>query len=157
MDIITVKETEHSILTITNDTKDILIITTDTTNTADTVIISKDIGPQGEKGNPGVDGLNGKSAYQLAVESGFVGTEQEWLLSLSGGISLKTKIERLLINGSQIVTQYPIYGLTSVYIHDVGFIDVSDYSNIVYINTIIELGSNSLHGNYSTVTYLAVY
>ena len=28
------------------------------------------------------DGSNGKSAYQIAVENGFVGTEQEWALTL---------------------------------------------------------------------------
>lgn len=30
---------------------------------------------------PGADGL---SAYEVAVENGFVGTEEEWLLSLKG-------------------------------------------------------------------------
>lgn len=30
------------------------------------------------------DGINGKSAYDLAVENGFKGTEQQWLLSLIG-------------------------------------------------------------------------
>ena len=28
------------------------------------------------------DGSNGKSAYQIATENGFVGTEQEWALTL---------------------------------------------------------------------------
>lgn len=32
----------------------------------------------GGKGNPG------KSAYQVAVDNGFVGTEEEWLASLKG-------------------------------------------------------------------------
>ena len=35
-------------------------------------------GPQGEKGDPG------KSAYQIAVENGFKGTEEEWIASLKG-------------------------------------------------------------------------
>ena len=30
------------------------------------------------------DGSNGKSAYEIAVDNGFVGTEQEWLESLKG-------------------------------------------------------------------------
>ncbi len=38
-------------------------------------------GPQGEKGANGADG---KSAYEIAVENGFDGTEQEWLASLKG-------------------------------------------------------------------------
>lgn len=29
-------------------------------------------------------GLGGKSAYQIAVDNGFEGTEKEWLLSLQG-------------------------------------------------------------------------
>ena len=54
---------------------------------------------KGEKGDPftyndftpeqllalkGENGINGKSAYQLAVEKGFVGTEAEWIASLKG-------------------------------------------------------------------------
>ena len=31
-----------------------------------------------------VKGLDGKSAYQIAVENGFEGTEEEWLASLKG-------------------------------------------------------------------------
>ena len=38
-------------------------------------------GPQGE---PGVDGQDGASAYEVAVADGFVGTESEWLDSLVG-------------------------------------------------------------------------
>ena len=32
----------------------------------------------------GERGLNGYSAYQIAVKNGYVGTEQEWLTSLNG-------------------------------------------------------------------------
>ena len=54
---------------------------------------------KGEKGDPftyndftpeqllalkGENGINGKSAYQLAVEKGFIGTEAEWIASLKG-------------------------------------------------------------------------
>ena len=54
---------------------------------------------KGEKGDPftyndftpeqllalkGEDGIDGKSAYQLAVDGGFVGTETEWIASLKG-------------------------------------------------------------------------
>lgn len=35
-------------------------------------------------GTRGEDGNNGKSAYQIAVDNGFVGTEREWLKSLRG-------------------------------------------------------------------------
>lgn len=46
-----------------------------------------DAGEKGEKGNPGERGpagADGKSAYQLAVDNGFTGTEAEWLASLVG-------------------------------------------------------------------------
>lgn len=41
-------------------------------------------GAQGPAGKNGVDGKNGQSAYELAVTSGFTGTESEWLTSLKG-------------------------------------------------------------------------
>ena len=39
---------------------------------------------QGPAGPAGADGSDGKSAYEIAVEEGFVGTESEWLASLVG-------------------------------------------------------------------------
>lgn len=41
-------------------------------------------GVQGEQGPAGESGAAGKSAYQIAVEEGFEGTEEEWLISLIG-------------------------------------------------------------------------
>lgn len=44
-------------------------------------------GPQGPQGDPGLkgdQGEDGRSAYQIAVQNGFEGTEQEWLASLKG-------------------------------------------------------------------------
>lgn len=50
-------------------------------------------GLQGEKGEQGVtgvpglngnNGIDGKSAYEIALESGFIGTEAEWITSLKG-------------------------------------------------------------------------
>ena len=40
-------------------------------------------GADGEDGKNGEDGLDGKSAYELALEDGFVGSLHEWLLSLA--------------------------------------------------------------------------
>lgn len=42
------------------------------------------VGPAGPRGFRGEDGQDGLSAYEIAVEQGFVGTEEEWLLSLKG-------------------------------------------------------------------------
>lgn len=41
-------------------------------------------GVPGAPGTPGTDGENGDSAYQVAVDNGFIGTEEEWLTSLVG-------------------------------------------------------------------------
>lgn len=41
-------------------------------------------GPEGKPGKDGVIGRDGKSAYEIAVENGFEGTETEWLESLKG-------------------------------------------------------------------------
>ena len=40
--------------------------------------------PGADSNVPGPDGADGKSAYEIAVENGFPGTEQEWLDSLVG-------------------------------------------------------------------------
>lgn len=41
-------------------------------------------GDKGDKGDTGATGINGQSAYQIATNQGFVGTEVEWLTSLKG-------------------------------------------------------------------------
>lgn len=49
-----------------------------------------DTGPAGPPGKPGAQGApgkDGKSAYLIAKEHGFTGTEQEWLESLKGKTS----------------------------------------------------------------------
>lgn len=45
-----------------------------------------DVGPQGPQGQAGE---NGKNAYQVAVDNGFVGTVTEWLSSLKGEKGLR--------------------------------------------------------------------
>ena len=42
-------------------------------------------GKDGPRGLDGHDGADGKSAYQLAVNNGYVGTESSWIASLSTG------------------------------------------------------------------------
>jgi len=41
-------------------------------------------GAKGDQGDTGANGQDGKSAYQHALDGGFVGTEVEWLASLKG-------------------------------------------------------------------------
>lgn len=42
------------------------------------------VGPEGPIGEKGDAGVNGKSAFDVAKENGFTGTEKEWLSSLKG-------------------------------------------------------------------------
>ncbi|MCM1226028.1 MAG: hypothetical protein NC320_01210 [Clostridium sp.] len=44
-----------------------------------------------QNGADGKDGIDGKSAYEIAVENGFYGTETEWLESLKGSDGLPGK------------------------------------------------------------------
>lgn len=46
--------------------------------------VKGDTGAQGAAGTPGKDGNDGKSAYQIAVDNGFKGSEKDWLDSLKG-------------------------------------------------------------------------
>lgn len=48
-----------------------------------------------ETGRPGDNGLPGASAYQIAVSSGFTGTEREWLDSLKFTIPDKQRLQSL--------------------------------------------------------------
>jgi hypothetical protein len=52
-------------------------------------------------GPPGETGADGKSAYEIAVENGFSGTEEEWLISLEGtdGINGKSAYQVAVDNG----------------------------------------------------------
>lgn len=47
-----------------------------------TVFIKGDPGSSGPVGPPGLPGPPGASAYEIALNNGFIGTEQEWLESL---------------------------------------------------------------------------
>lgn len=49
-------------------------------------------GIQGVQGVQGETGLQGKSAYQVAVDNGFIGTEQEWLATIKGGKGIHSPV-----------------------------------------------------------------
>ena len=95
----------------------------------DIKIIGKVVGNDGADGLKGDDGVNGKSAYELAVENGYEGTEQVWLNSLKGeqgiqgpagkdgtGINLKATKEDCLLAGDAYIDKDSghIYILTDV-------------------------------------------
>lgn len=58
-----------------------LICTLSDGNTIDAGEVPTIKGDDGEKGD---DGADGKSAYEIAVEQGYSGTEEEWIASLHG-------------------------------------------------------------------------
>lgn len=65
-----------------------------------------DKGDKGDKGDTGGQGVPGKSAYEIAVENGFVGTRDQWLASLQGkdgqpGPAGKSAYEVAVDNGFQ--------------------------------------------------------
>ena len=55
---------------------------TNADGTESTLIVKN--GQRGEKGDDGYQGSDGKSAYQVARDNGFEGTETQWLASLRG-------------------------------------------------------------------------
>lgn len=66
------------------------------------------------QGNPGVKGDTGLSAYELAVRNGFIGSEADWLISLTGatgqnGVDGKSAYElykELVGNENKTLTEF---------------------------------------------------
>ena len=68
-----------------------------------TLALAKNYTEAAIAGAGGIQGKDGKSAYQIAVENGFIGTEAEWLESLKGNDYIltendKTDIANIVIN-----------------------------------------------------------
>ena len=59
------------------------VTATTVSNGVDLTIVDKN-GTQNVGIRNGADGNDGKSAYELAVDNGYTGTEEEWLASLKG-------------------------------------------------------------------------
>lgn len=55
-------------------------------STADSLLSTAKALYKAGKGLPGVQLLQGESAYEIALENGFIGTEAEWLASLKASI-----------------------------------------------------------------------
>ncbi|UUV25841.1 MULTISPECIES: hypothetical protein [Lysinibacillus] len=74
---------------------------------------------KGEKGDTGATGEDGKSAYEVAVVNGFIGTQEQWLASLKGEKGDKgqdadltevnqeiTNLQQTVTNNQQVVTEH---------------------------------------------------
>lgn len=81
-----------------------------------------------------VEGVPGKSAYEIAVENGFKGTEEEWLESLKGiGVNIKgeLKSEEELPQKGLPSDSYIIDGDLYVYVGENGNVEVNPkWSNV---------------------------
>lgn len=97
-------------------------------------------GPQGEPGEPGADGQPGKSAYEVAVENGFVGSESEWLESIKGEkgdpgdlttdyeqLTNKPKINGVELSGDRSSTDIHVQ-------HEMDALSVQEIEKILYLN-----------------------
>lgn len=93
-------------------------------------------GPQGLVGPPGINGINGDSAYQVAVNNGYIGTEEQWLASLIGPTG-PTGPEPISAFGGIFEEMAPSITLVSGVEQQMPFSDFTDMENVT-------LGSNSL-------------
>lgn len=59
-------------------------------------------GRDGADGQNGTDGENGLSAYELAVQNGYTGTEKEWLSSLRGRNGIDGKTVELRVYNNEL-------------------------------------------------------
>lgn len=103
-------------------------------------------------GNGGADGVDGKSAYQIAVDNGFDGTEEEWLESLKAGdIVVDGGLDRNSTNPiSNKAVAEAINGLNKVY--SIG--ELVNKADLPYAgNTFEELLLNALSKGPFTVVH----
>ena len=71
-------------VTVTETETGATISVTDATDTTTAELHNGEKGDKGDKGDTGSHGANGKSAYEIALQNGFTGTEADWLTSLKG-------------------------------------------------------------------------
>ena len=84
-------------------------------------------GPEGRPGKDGVIGRDGKSAYEIAVEQGFEGTEAEWIASL-GSIGPKGDTP---IKGVDYFTEQDIQDIAA----QVPQPDLSNYKKVIHLSS----------------------
>jgi len=86
-------------------------------------------------------GVNGLSAYEIAVQDGFVGTEQQWLLSLKGDTGTTG-----LSGGSYTHDQATPSAVWTV-VHNLGYfpnVSVVDSANSLVIGDVSYTDNNTL-------------
>lgn len=116
-------------------------------------------GRDGRDGTPGKNGENGrdgKSAYEVAVDNGFVGTEQEWLESLKGRDGVSGTSEAVSMNFPRIKNMLDVRAINadSDGLEDIlraivrEIVPDGDYSNHIteftLVNEKVEVGSTTV-------------
>ena len=104
----------------------------------------------------GKDGVDGKSAYEIAVDNGYPGTEQAWLASLKGdkgdigasgkdgadGFSPVAKVEK---SGSVVtITITDANGTTIATLTEGAAVDLTPYAKTVYVDEKVQELSDNL-------------
>ena len=107
-------------------------------------------GADGLPGRDGIDGTDGKSAYIIAVEHGFTGTENEWLQSLKGadgkdGITPDMSVYATKTDIAELQKQIEsISGISYISVFEGGSDTLQKYGDSVY--TYYNDGYRSLAG-----------
>ena len=131
--IVSIKKTESEGL------KDIytILYTNGTTTTYEVIngadgINGKDgvDGKDGKDGINGTDGTNGKSAYEIAKDSGFIGSEDDWLDSLKGEKGDNGSNGANGLNGKEIVLRVTSTMIQWKYDTDTEWIDLIALSSL---------------------------
>lgn len=104
----------------------------------------------GDGGNDGDDGVDGKSAYEIAVSKGFVGDEAAWLVSLKGKDGVNGKDADLTgVNAKiDVINQKLTYKNVTFTLHepwvkntDYGETDIVEVNNTVFIKGWVQDGN----------------
>lgn len=107
-------------------------------------------GTDGKNGTDGISGSDGKSAYTIAVEHGFTGTEDDWLQSLKGtdgkdGITPDMSVYATKTDIAELQKQIEsISGISYISVFESGSDALQKYGNSVY--TYYNDGYRSLAG-----------
>jgi hypothetical protein len=84
MEVIFEQNIEKYDVTFHQETSEITVDILQETVVYETIIAQ--LGEQGLRGLNGTNGTNGKSAYEIALQNGYLGTEQQWIASLSANV-----------------------------------------------------------------------
>jgi hypothetical protein len=76
-------------------------------------------GTPGQAGEPGRDGAPGKSAYDVALENGYVGTAAQWLASLQAALAPHSSSHA--VGGADAITPQSIGAANSEHDHDAAY------------------------------------